>query len=57
MIRVELWFGILVKRLINRENFTLKMDLKQKIETFIDDFNNIMTQPFKCTYEGRLLTV
>jgi len=54
--QVELWFSILVRRLLKRGNFTSIDDLKQRILDFIAYFNRTMAKPFKWTYAGRPLT-
>ncbi len=56
MNQIEIWFGILVKKVIKRGNFTSKEDLKIKILKFIEYFNMTMAKPFKWTYEGKPLT-
>ena len=53
--QVELWFSILVRRLLKRGNFTSTEDLKQQILSFIRYFNQTMAKPFKWTYKGRPL--
>lgn len=53
--QVELWFSILVRRLLKRGNFTSTEDLKQQILSFICYFNQTMAKPFKWTYKGRPL--
>lgn len=55
MNQIELWFGILVRKVIKRGNFLSKEDLKQKIEAFIEYFNKTMAKPFKWTYQGKIL--
>lgn len=55
--QVEIWFSILVRRLLKRGNFTSVDDLKQRILDFIAYFNRTMAKPFKWTYAGRPLTV
>jgi transposase len=55
--QIEIWFSILVRKVIRRGNFTSKADLKAKIEAFIDYFNKTMAKPFKWTYQGRPLAV
>jgi len=55
--QVEIWFSILVRRLLRRGNFTSVDDLKQHILDFIAYFNRTMAKPFKWTYAGRPLTV
>jgi len=53
--QVEIWFSILVRKLLRRGNFTSKEDLRQRILDFIDYFNQTMAKPFKWTYKGRPL--
>jgi hypothetical protein len=55
--QVEIWFSILVRRLLKRGNFTSVDELKQRIVDFIAYFNRTMAKPFKWTYCGRPLTV
>jgi len=50
--QVEIWFGILVKKVIKRGNFTSKDDLGNKIADFIDYFNRTMAKPYKWTCKG-----
>jgi transposase len=54
---IELWFSILVRRLLKRGNFTSVADLRERILAFIAYFNQTMAKPFKWTYKGRPLTV
>ena len=56
MNQIEIWFGILAKKVIKRGNFLSKDALKQKILEFIDYFNKTMAKPFKWTYQGKVLT-
>lgn len=53
--QVEIWFSILVRKLLRRGNFNSKEDLRQRILAFIDYFNRTMAKPFKWTYKGRPL--
>jgi hypothetical protein len=53
--QVEIWFGILVRRLLRRASFTSTEDLRQRILAFIDYFNRVKAKPFKWTYAGRPL--
>ena len=55
--QIEIWFSILVRRVIKRGNFTSVADLRQKILAFIDYFNRTLAKPFKWTYTGRPLNV
>jgi hypothetical protein len=53
--QVEIWFGILVKKLLRRASFRSKENLAQRILAFIEYFNDTMAKPFKWTYKGRAL--
>ena len=55
--QIEIWFSILVRRVIKRGNFTSTADLREKILAFIDYFNRTLAKPFKWTYTGRPLNV
>ncbi len=46
MNQIEIWFGILMKKVSRRGHFLSKEDLKNKILTFIDYFNAAMAKPF-----------
>ena len=54
--QIEIWFSILVRKLLRRESFASKAELKQRIEHFIAYFNETMAKPFKWTYQGKPLT-
>lgn len=53
--QIEIWFSILVRRLLKRASFTCVEDLRERILAFIDYFNKTMAKPFKWTYAGRPL--
>jgi DDE superfamily endonuclease len=55
--QIEIWFSILVRRVIKRGNFTSAEDLRKKILAFIDYFNRTLAKPFKWTFTGRPLNV
>jgi putative transposase len=55
--QIEIWFSILVRKLLKRTSFTSKDDLKTRLLAFIDYFNRTMAKPFKWTYQGKVLTV
>jgi transposase len=55
MNQVELWFSILVRRLLRRGSFASVEDLRQRLLAFITYFNETMAKPFKWTYAGRSL--
>lgn len=53
--QVELWFSILVRRLLKRASFSSVENLRRRILGFIDYFNKTLAKPFKWTYTGRPL--
>jgi transposase len=53
--QVEIVFGIVMRKVIRRGNFLSVDDLRDKILTFIDYFNQVLARPFKWTYTGRPL--
>ncbi len=55
--QIELWFSILVRRLLKRASSTSIDDLKARVLKFIEYFNKTMAKPFKWTYTGRALVV
>lgn len=55
--QIEIWFSILVRRILKRGNFTSIAKLRERILAFIDYFNQTMAKPFKWTYAGRPLSV
>jgi len=52
---VEIWFSILVRRVIRRGSFASKEDLRTKILNFIAYFNRVLAKPFKWTFTGQVL--
>ena len=50
MNQIEIWFSILVRKLLKRASFTSIEDLQAKVLAFIDYFNQTMAKPFKWTY-------
>ena len=54
--QIEIWFGILMGKLLKRGNFLSQADLKTRIFEFIDYFNRTMAKPFQWTYKGKVLT-
>ena len=53
--QIEIWFSILVRKLLRRASFTSISDLKTHILEFIAYFNRTMAKPFKWTYKGKAL--
>ncbi len=55
--QIEIWFSILVRRLLKRASFVSVEELRERILAFIDYFNKTMAKPFRWTYAGRPLVV
>jgi transposase len=55
MNQIEIWFSILVRKVLKRGNFTSVNDLKRKVLAFIEYYNRTMAKPFKWTYQGKAL--
>lgn len=53
--QIEIWFGILMRKLLRRANFLSQGDLKTRILEFIEYFNRTMAKPFQWTYKGKAL--
>jgi transposase len=56
MNQIEIWFGILMRKVITRGFFLSRDNLKNKILNFMDYFNETMAKPFKWTYKGKVLS-
>lgn len=50
--QIEIWFGILTRKLLKNGNFTSTDDLKNQVNQFIKYFNEVLAKPFKWTYNG-----
>jgi putative transposase len=55
--QVEIWFSILVRRLLKRASFPSVENLRERVLAFIEYFNATLAKPFKWTYKGRPLAV
>lgn len=55
MNQIEIWFGIINRRLLKRKSYPSVNELKASILRFIEQYN-IMAKPFKWTYKGIPLT-
>jgi transposase len=53
--QIELWFSILVRKLLRRSSFTSLEDLKQRLLQFIGYFNVTMAKPIRWLYSPRPL--
>jgi transposase len=57
MNQIEMWFSILVRKLLKRASFTSVEDLKTRVLAFVAYFNATMAKPFKWTYGQKPLQV
>ena len=48
--QLELWFSLVVRRLLKRGNFTSVADLRERILAFMAYFNKTRAKPFNWTY-------
>jgi transposase len=55
--QIEIWLGILVRKLLKRGSFTSVEDLQTRVLAFIDYYNRTMAKPFKWTSQGKALTI
>jgi transposase len=53
--QIEIWFSILVRKLLRRGSFKSTAELKERIEAFIAYFNESMAKPFRWTFSGKPL--
>jgi transposase len=53
--QVEIWFSILVRRLLKRASFVSSEELHMQVLAFIEYFNRTLAKPFRWTYQGRPL--
>ena len=56
MNQIEIWFGIINRRLLKRKSYQSIEELKASILRFIEQYN-ITAKPFQWTYKGIPLTV
>jgi transposase len=56
MNQIEIWFSILVRKVLKRGNYSSIADLRRKVLAFIEYYNRTMAKPFKWTYQGRALS-
>lgn len=55
--QIEIWFSILVRKLLRKGSFVSLDDLRNKVMRFIAYYNSTMAKPFKWTYGGKALSV
>jgi len=56
MNQIEMWFSILVRKLLKRASFTSVEALQAKVLAFVAYFNTTMAKPFKWTYGRKPLS-
>lgn len=54
--QVELWFSVVVRRVLKRSDFPSVESLRQRLLDFIEYFNRTMAKPYRWTYTGKPLT-
>ena len=54
---IEIWLSILTRKLLRRGSFSSLDQLKAKVLTFIEYYNDTMAKPFKWTCQGKPLVV
>lgn len=55
--QIEIWFSILVRKLLKRGNFSSVAALQERILAFIGYYNAVLAKPFAWTYKGKVLQV
>ena len=55
MNQIEVWFGIIARKVIRRGNFKSTQELNDKLMAFIDYFNQTMAKPFRWRYSRETL--
>lgn len=53
--QIEIWFGVLQRRVIRRGNFRSKAELTRIILEYIDYYNKHLAHPYRWTYTGQPL--
>ena len=51
--QIEIWFGVLQKRVIRRGDFRSKADLMRRILAYILYYNENLAHPYRWTYTGQ----
>lgn len=53
--QIEIVFGVIMRKVVRRGNFTSVEDLQNKLLSFIQYFNEVFAKPFRWTFTGRPL--
>lgn len=51
--QIEIVFGIIMRKVVRRGNFTSLADLQDKLRRFMEYFNRVFAHPFRWTYTGK----
>ena len=54
--QVEIWFSVVVRRVLKRGNFPSLESLRERLLDFIGYFNRTMAKPYRWTFTGQPLT-
>lgn len=54
--QIEIWFSILMRKLLKRGSFDSVDELVEKVSEFVEYYNRTMAKPFRWTYQGKPLT-
>ncbi len=55
MNQIEIWFGILMRKVLKRGSFILTDDLKSKLTNFVDYHNELYAHPYNWKYANTVL--
>jgi hypothetical protein len=55
--QIEVIFGVVMRKVVRRGNFTSVADLRSKLLAFLAYFNEVFARPFQWAYTGRPLQV
>lgn len=50
--QIEIWFGVLARKLLNRESFASLAELARAILRFVEYYNRHLAHPYRWTYTG-----
>jgi transposase len=53
--QIEIVFGMIMRKVVRRGNYTALSNLKEKLLRFISYFNEVFAKPFRWTFTGRPL--
>jgi transposase len=53
--QIEIVFGVIMRKVVRRGNFSSVKDLGDKLLSFIQYFNEVFAKPFRWTFTGRPL--